>query len=298
MSRNWEIFLLIVLFVIPFILINFTVPSAYMDEIFHYNQTLSFHLNNFTYDPKITTPPGLYAIYVFPMMNIYIARGFNALVGIATALVLKRLSGSSLLVLFPVSFFYHFLFYTDSCSTLVILVAWSESRSRRYARSGLLCLSSLLFRQTNIIWSLFIAISSLTKIFPTLKSSNSVVVFQDFLVAVVSNPILILRRLWSFILTALTFVIFVFWNGGVALGDKSNHVLSIHLAQPFYFSAFTMFYLLPLIEFRKLPNLILKKWFTVSILLLITYYSIKNYTYVSEFTLVLPTPSFFLTIAI
>jgi alpha-1,2-glucosyltransferase len=266
-----DFIILSVAFLIPFILVNLNIPQAYMDEVFHFNQTLRFHRNNFTYDPKITTPPGLYVIYLLPAMNIYIARAFNLLVGFTTAAVLKRLGGSALLVLFPVSFFYHFLFYTDSLSTLLILLAYNDSKSQRYGRAGLICLISLLFRQTNIVWSLFIAISSLNQFLPSKSLSG-------FFTMVLTHPVLIFTKLWSFILTALAFGWFIIWNGGIALGDKSNHTISLHLPQILYFSAFTCFYLLPLIAIRKIPKLMLSEWFNGSILGLLAYYSIKNYS--------------------
>jgi alpha-1,2-glucosyltransferase len=44
-------------------LFNVIVSEPYMDEYFHYNQFRAYHRNQFTYwDPKITTPPGLYLI--------------------------------------------------------------------------------------------------------------------------------------------------------------------------------------------------------------------------------------------
>jgi len=39
-------------------------------------------------------------------------------------------------------------------------------------------------------------------------------------------------------LTLALFCGFVFWNGGIVLGDKSNHVPSLHLPQLYYFIAF------------------------------------------------------------
>jgi alpha-1,2-glucosyltransferase len=44
-------------------LFNTLVPEPYMDEYFHYNQFLQYSHNNFKHwDPKITTPPGLYIL--------------------------------------------------------------------------------------------------------------------------------------------------------------------------------------------------------------------------------------------
>ncbi|CAK7265441.1 glucosyltransferase [Sporothrix epigloea] len=64
-------------------------------------------------------------------------------------------------------------------------------------------------------------------------------------VAAVSNPIVVLQRTWPFVAVLLGFVQFVVWNGGVVLGDKSNHVATIHAAQ--------LLYLWPLLAFFSAP---------------------------------------------
>ncbi|KAJ8062063.1 hypothetical protein OCU04_009843 [Sclerotinia nivalis] len=57
----------------------------------------------------------------------------------------------------------------------------------------------------------------------------------------------ILLRLIPHILLLMTFGIFVFINGGVVLGDKSNHVATIHLPQLLYLWPFITFFSFPLL---------------------------------------------------
>ncbi|KOS22841.1 Dol-P-Glc:Glc(2)Man(9)GlcNAc(2)-PP-Dol alpha-1 [Escovopsis weberi] len=66
-------------------------------------------------------------------------------------------------------------------------------------------------------------------------------------VAALCNPMRILRRIWPHVAILLSFSGFVSWNGGVVLGDKSNHVATIHLAQMLYVWAFFAFFSLPLL---------------------------------------------------
>jgi alpha-1,2-glucosyltransferase len=61
----------------------------------------------------------------------------------------------------------------------------------------------------------------------------------------VSNLVSVLRRVYPQIVTMALFAGFVAWNGGVVLGDKSNHVATIHLAQ--------MLYIWPLFAFFSAP---------------------------------------------
>lgn len=49
------------------------------------------------------------------------------------------------------------------------------------------------------------------------------------------------------------FAEFVYWNGGVVLGDKENHVASIHLMQMIYIWPYFIFFSWPLLYRRFLP---------------------------------------------
>jgi len=77
------------------------------------------------------------------------------------------------------------------------------------------------------------------------------------------QPLLIVMRLWPYILLLVSFAGFVVWNGGVVLGmsssprlrdlpltstgDKSNHVATIHLPQMLYIWPLMAFFSAPLI---------------------------------------------------
>jgi alpha-1,2-glucosyltransferase len=40
-------------------------------------------------------------------------------------------------------------------------------------------------------------------------------------------------------------MVFLVWNGGIVLGDKSNHMAGLHFPQLFYFTGFLSFFSLP-----------------------------------------------------
>ncbi|KAF9874698.1 alpha- glucosyltransferase alg10 [Colletotrichum karsti] len=65
-------------------------------------------------------------------------------------------------------------------------------------------------------------------------------------VAAISNPFRVLAKVWPHITTMGLFAGFVAWNGGVVLGDKSNHVATIHLAQMLYIWPMFAFFSFPL----------------------------------------------------
>ncbi|RDW58189.1 hypothetical protein BP6252_13600 [Coleophoma cylindrospora] len=139
---------------------------------------------------------------------------------------------------------------------------------------------------------------------------NFVLCIVSIAVAILFNPILILTRLWPYIALLVSFASFVIWNGGVVLGDKSNHVATIHLPQLLYLSAFTAFFsfplllpsaldLLPRFITAQLPNFvqppstpspksIIKRALNLSILtlcLLVTLATIRTNTIIHPFTL-------------
>ncbi|KAI5862021.1 glycosyltransferase family 59 protein [Durotheca rogersii] len=72
-------------------------------------------------------------------------------------------------------------------------------------------------------------------------------------IATVSNLGIIVRRhIWPHLVVLSAFLAFVVWNGGVVLGDKSNHIATLHLAQ--------MLYIWPLFAFFSAPLFIPQLW--------------------------------------
>ncbi|KAH7031678.1 DIE2/ALG10 family-domain-containing protein [Microdochium trichocladiopsis] len=69
----------------------------------------------------------------------------------------------------------------------------------------------------------------------------------SLLAAGACNLLPILRRIWPHITVLSAFVGFVVWNGGVVLGDKSNHVATLHLAQMLYIWPLFVFFSAPLV---------------------------------------------------
>ncbi|QPH17901.1 hypothetical protein C2857_002817 [Epichloe festucae Fl1] len=69
----------------------------------------------------------------------------------------------------------------------------------------------------------------------------------SFGIAALCNPARVMRQIWPYISVLITFAGFVLWNGGVVLGDKSNHVATIHVAQMLYIWPFFAFFSLPLL---------------------------------------------------
>lgn len=188
-------------YAVPFVLlsipiwmnrVNAVVPEPYLDEAFHIPQAQAYWHHKWTHwDPKITTPPGLYIWSYLLCACALLLRGspteLNAealrSTNVAAAAIFLPLRLQTLLdslrkerntrpsgawlshtvlniCLFPPLFFFSGLYYTDILALLVVIEAynWDLKRSAPNASAGptfvfiLLGVAALAFRQTNIFW--------------------------------------------------------------------------------------------------------------------------------------------------
>ncbi|OGM43164.1 hypothetical protein ABOM_008844 [Aspergillus bombycis] len=188
-------------YAVPFVLlsipvwmnrVNTVVPEPYLDEAFHIPQAQEYWHHKWTHwDPKITTPPGLYLWSYLLCACALLLRGspteLNAealrSTNVAAAAVFLPLRLQTLLdslrkerntrpsgawlshtvlniCLFPPLFFFSGLYYTDILALLVVIEAynWDLKRSTPNASASqtfvfiLLGVAALAFRQTNIFW--------------------------------------------------------------------------------------------------------------------------------------------------
>ncbi|KAL1635080.1 glucosyltransferase [Neofusicoccum ribis] len=71
-------------------------------------------------------------------------------------------------------------------------------------------------------------------------------------VAALRNPVTVIYSVAPYAVLVGIFGGFVFWNGGVVLGDKSNHVATIHTPQMLYIWPYITFFSFPIL----LPNIL------------------------------------------
>ncbi|KAL0375209.1 UNVERIFIED_CONTAM: Dol-P-Glc:Glc(2)Man(9)GlcNAc(2)-PP-Dol alpha-1,2-glucosyltransferase [Sesamum radiatum] len=183
---------IVILWLIPVsILVNRIVPKPYMDEIFHVPQAQQYCRGNFrSWDPMITTPPGLYflslayvaslfpglfcmqAVSSFPdSCSTSILRLTNGVLSVLCSILVyeiiahlrpslddkKATFRAVVLSLYPLHWFFTFLYYTDVASLTAVLAMYLLILKKKFLLSSLLGALSVLIRQTNIIWMLFVA---------------------------------------------------------------------------------------------------------------------------------------------
>ncbi|KAI8345207.1 alpha-2-glucosyltransferase Alg10 [Mortierella sp. GBAus27b] len=248
-------------------------PLPYMDEIFHIPQAQRYCQGDFwTWDPKLTTPPGLYVISNIllaaqrPLCSAHLLRVTNLVYPMMTLLVVaqllkeihphltrqERFRSAALIICFPVLYFFNFMYYTDGGSTAFILFSWLAAKRKHHLLAALLSAVALTFRQTNIIWALFILGTSLLDL-----SGKEERRHFDPKATFIRSPLQLIHALQGFVRmllarfsTALAVIMpylgllagfagFIKWNGGIVLGDRSNHIPTLHVVQVFYFTAFS-----------------------------------------------------------
>ncbi|KAF9072739.1 glucosyltransferase [Rhodocollybia butyracea] len=258
--------------------LNNIVDEPYMDEPFHIPQAQAYCQGDFAFwDPKITTPPGLYIMsLVFKRIFMFkcslpMLRLTTALTLLALPIALTRLSCfyqrirpppllnpvpvSIVLSTFPIAWFFGFLYYTEVPSLIFVIATVVAAGDDRHWLAALLGLLSCTFRQTNVIWTLYAyATSQLIYLKYRRPRAGSQEVHKlhdppadqaglvDLYKSVLSLPGVLPDIVSAFVPYALVLAVFssfVVWNGGIVLGDKSNHIPVLHVPQFYYFFAFS-----------------------------------------------------------
>ncbi|XP_029823843.3 putative Dol-P-Glc:Glc(2)Man(9)GlcNAc(2)-PP-Dol alpha-1,2-glucosyltransferase [Ixodes scapularis] len=168
------------------VVVNHAQPAPYMDEIFHVPQAQSYCSYNFTYwDPKITTPPGLYLtslcfglaaklLVAADLCTPFYLRCTNILLMLgnfcASSAIMIRLAGacdgstraklilaSAATTLLPVLHFFTFLFYTDPGTVLFLQLMYLYSLFEHHWLAATFGAVAVLYRQTSIVWVFMVA---------------------------------------------------------------------------------------------------------------------------------------------
>ncbi|EUB58270.1 Alpha-1,2-glucosyltransferase ALG10-A [Echinococcus granulosus] len=238
--------------------VNPVQPTAYMDEVFHEEQTISYlHGEWQKWNPKITTPPGLYVLTTFLWKVLPFRacvenfRFLNCFIGGANFILLAELTQSILSALtistLPVLFFTAILFYTDQLSLLALLLTLHAQRSSLSSLALLFGCFACFVRQTNVVWLAFmIGQEAIQRLARTQSCARKTalqwciylikhpghIVTSCFKAALLDAP----HHTATIVLFA-TFVI-VFNQGDIVLGDRSAHKPTLHVPQIFYLFVF------------------------------------------------------------
>ena len=262
-QRNSILKLLIILNIPSLIilyLVNSRVPLPYMDEYFHYNQFKHYFEGDYlSWDPKITTPPGLY--YIQNLFSLLTGGSLPAIRSITCLLFgnlfavfamkiydfqdynRNNLMRSLNLAISPTLFFFNFLDYTDSVSLTLITMSYYYCLVGSIWRMGFCSLLAVYVRQNNIIWAVYLLLYRIIADHAPAISSihgNFVKSIFAFIKVLVLNRSQIIRKNMGQILIFPIFWAYIYYyNGGRLLfGDHDNHRPAFHPTQLLYLSLF------------------------------------------------------------
>ncbi|KAJ1830576.1 glucosyltransferase [Coemansia sp. RSA 2706] len=238
--------------------VNSEVSAPYMDEIFHVPQAQRYCAGDFaTWDPKLTTPPGLYlaslALRFGQPCTLRLLRLTNWLLSLLLfwtvhSLVItlhRRLppmhagAATLVLMLFPVSFFFHHMYYTDTASLLCVLLAYTLSLRGQHAAAAAAGLAALWMRQTNVVWVALIGALAAVRVLQMRGFGGA----ADMQLVQLGRGVVacwrpIARVLAPYAAVVTLFGAFVVANRGIVLGDRANHQAGTHVPQLMYFYAY------------------------------------------------------------
>ncbi|GLV39293.1 ALG10 alpha-12-glucosyltransferase [Carabus blaptoides fortunei] len=242
-------------------------------------------MNFSAWDPKITTLPGLYLVSAvlmgpFELCTVYWLRITNLIASVVNLYLFcilcnveenspnpkkplslfALLSGINLAILPPLYFFSH-VYYTDTLSITFVLLTVILAKYNRHVLAALTGAFSIIMRQTNIVWvamvfgqnvlDIFIQITSSKKQRSKRKYVNGSDLYNSIR-TVLKNGFPFIKMtgeyytlICSYTIVILAFLLFIYVNGSIVVGDKSAHEATIHVPQLFYFSLFCAFFTLP-----------------------------------------------------
>ncbi|WP_028875867.1 hypothetical protein [Teredinibacter turnerae] len=219
--------------------------QTFHDESFHMPQIRAYHMERYSHlEKSLTMIPG-YHLAVATVSKTLFGQGIKDTRLASTLLSLpallffflcaRRLGHTSPLLstttyyLNPIFFPFFFVIYTDVPSLTLVLAGLYFTLSQRFTLAGLVMLLSLGVRQTNVMWLALFWLFALYNLLGNplhirwLKPEN----WRQLGWA--------LLRTWAFPIGIVAFLVFVYQNGGVAIGDATAHKMDrIFVTQVFF----------------------------------------------------------------
>jgi alpha-1,2-glucosyltransferase len=127
----------------------------------------------------------------------------------------------------PLLWPFYWILYTDIPSLILTLLSLFLFEKQRYALSAFACLISLLFRQHNFFWVLLIWLMAMEQ---TGCIKNLISIFhggaQSFTRKSISVMIKCMTSSGMYLKPIISFLVFVYINNGIALGDRESQQFS------------------------------------------------------------------------
>jgi alpha-1,2-glucosyltransferase len=249
--------------------------SPYSDESVHMQQIQHYCAGGREQNARLTMFPGVHALAATVGTALgdcswKTVRRFETAMGLAaTALALGVLlslnsqfpiARALQFYYFPITFAFQFLVFTDVPALACSLAALLSMVRRRWLLASSFATLAIGLRQTNVVVPLFVGAVALLQ--------------HDKTGRILAWVLAYLRKVWLSALAVAAFVLFVWYNGGVAVGDRGRHVAGVHVGNVYFALALVWFVALPI----NLENLwkhrgkLASYWFTAALVIAFVVY--------------------------
>lgn len=198
------------------------------------------------------------------LCNVCFLRWMNACFGIVNFFLTKniyfkinkRISFLCALCVyfFPIHYFYTLLYYTDVPSLTFVLACKLFCLDKKILLASVSGTLSILIRQTNIIWVTFFLFECVL-VDLELENSRKCLYYQilDAIRKLWTSKVLLFKYIYLFIIP-VCFLVFVFFNKGIVIGDKNAHIPVFHLAQIAYYFSIMFAFVWPILSTIKINS--------------------------------------------
>jgi len=206
-------------------------PHEAADEGFHTPQIWEFYNHHYTLSDNLAMIPfyhyvmatvvrqiGVFDIDLIRFLSLAVSLLILPVFYSLTRLLRPQAAETRWLQFFflPLLFPFFFLIYTDVWALLAILYAIVLALQRRYLLSATLGLIAVLLKQTNVLWLGFAFVLVLFED-PSLLSTLK----DNWLLGIRTLVTKCLRHGWPYLVVFGLFGLFVYYNHGVAMGDRA-----------------------------------------------------------------------------
>jgi len=275
---GWLQHTLLLLAFLAVILVEFRYMSSarlLSDESYNFRQVTRFLNGDISLEPEMNVIPGYHALVALVLSvvgktGLFSARLFSAGISYLSILIFFLLSRmidqraslvkTLLFTFFPLFFPFFTLVYTDILAMALLMLALYLTLERQYNLGGMVGLLSILARTNNIAWFTFLYV---------------IVYVDNYGLDLRSLPRSI-RRTWVYLLGFAMFLVFLVWNGGIALSNKAVQPLFKFTPDNMYFLLFLFTFLFLPLNLANLPAILRllrkRKWVFPVLLLVFLFY--------------------------
>ena len=238
--------------------------QTFHDESFHMPQIAAYIRHQYFHlEKSLTMIPGYHFLVAmisntFGWTSVNDIRNASILLCLPAILVFFILArnlghgsptvSTALFYFSPIFFPFFYVLYTDIPSLLFVLLGFWALLERRYSLAAITLFLSMLLRQTNVVWLVLAWCMALWDEWAYVRCKAD---FLDYISRLTARAV----KTYMFPVFCLVFVLFLYFNGGVAIGDSTAHKLDRLYITQLYFWLLTVFILFLPMHIKNLPTI-------------------------------------------